>query len=307
LTTTQDHTNTNISRFSANWITRLPLYLLTILTALLFAPAIKNLLSLWYTSSDYSHGFFVIPLSCYFVWLKRKELKKIEKKPLWLGLPFVCISATVYLIAYITRFHTLTYAAFVAVLLSLVLFLGGGTLTRKLLPPIFFLVFMFPIPSALYIQMTNPLKLFITNISSSIISLMGVPVYREGNLLFMSSTQLEVAEACSGIRSLYSYMMLGCVFAVMEKRWRSKILIIASTIPLALFINIVRVTGTGILANYFGARVAQGFFHEFSGILLFAVGFFLLLGEYALIRSKWDVFSDKHSSKRTRNSSTFCF
>jgi exosortase len=117
---------------------------------------------------------------------------------------------------------------------------------------------------------------------------MGVPVYREGNLLFLSSTQLEVAEACSGIRSLYSYMMLGCVFAVMVRRWRNKILLIISTIPLALFVNIVRVTTTGILANYFGARVAQGFFHEFSGLILFGVGFFLLVGEYVLISSRWD-------------------
>ena len=263
------------------------IYLLILLTVLLFAPALKNLLSLWYTSSDYSHGFFVIPLSLYFVWLKRDNLKETGIKPSWLGLPFLCISSAVYSIAFITRFHTLAYVAFLAVLLSLVLFLGGWKLTRKLLPPILFLVFMFPIPKAYYIQMTNPLKLFITNISSTIISLVGVPVYREGNLLFMSSTQLEVAEACSGLRSLYSYMMLGCVFAVMAKRWRSKILLITSTIPLALFINIVRVTGTGILANRFGARVAQGFFHEFSGVLLFAVGFFLLLGEYALVRSKW--------------------
>ncbi len=261
---------------------------LVFLAILLFAPAIKNLVPIWYTNSDYSHGFFVIPLSLYYIWLKRDELRRIEKRPTWLGLPLFCISVAVYLVSYITRFHTLTNASILAVLLSLSLFVGGRRLTGKLIPPIFFLMFMFPIPSAYYVQMTSPLKLMITNISSVLISLMGVPVYREGNLLFLSSTQLEVAEACSGIRSLYSYMMLGCVFAVMVRRWRNKILLIISTIPLALFVNIVRVTTTGILANYFGARVAQGFFHEFSGLILFAVGFFLLVGEYVLISSRWD-------------------
>ncbi len=265
---------------------------LFILTILLFVPALKDLFSLWYRSSDYSHGFFVIPLSFYLVWLKREELKKTDMEPSWIGLPFLCISTIVYLTAYTTKFHTLTYASFLAVLLSLVFFLYGWQLTRKLMPAIFFLLFMFPIPTAYYIQITNPLKLFVTNISSTIIDLANIPVYQEGNLLFIDSTQLEVAEACSGLRSLYSYMMLGCIFAVTLKKWQNKILLFISTIPLALFINIVRIAGTGILANYLGAEVAQGFFHEFSGILLFAVGFFTLAGEYALIHFRWDGLHD---------------
>ena len=86
------------------------------------------------------------------------------------------------------------------------------------------------------------------------------------------------------------------MFAVMVRRWHSKLLLIISTIPLALFVNIVRVTGTGILANYFGAQVAQGFFHEFSGVLLFVIGFFILTGGYALIHSKWDGLPDADKS-----------
>ena len=267
-------------------------YCLVILSILLFAPVIRNLFSVWYGNSDYSHGFVVIPLSIYFVWMKRDELKAIDIKPSWAGLPLFCISVATYLIAWLTNFHTLTFISILAVIFSLVLFHCGWKITKKLIPAILFLIFMFPIPSAYYILMTNPLKLLVTKISSTLISLMGIPVYREGNLLFLSSTQLEVAEACSGIRSLYSYMMLGCMFAVMLKQWYGKVLIFISTVLLALLVNILRVTGTGILANYFGARVAQGFFHEFSGILLFLLGFFMLAGEYALIRSKWDGMHD---------------
>ena len=270
---------------------------LVILSIFLFIPVIRDLFSIWYKNSDYSHGFMVIPLSIYFVWMKREELKAIDIKPSWIGLPLFCISVAIYIIAYITNFHTLTFISIPAVMFSLILFHGGWSLAKKLIPAILFLIFMFPIPSAYYIQLTNPLKLIITEISSTLINLMGIPVYREGNLLFLSSTQLEVAEACSGIRSLYSYMMLGCMFALMVKRWHSKVLLIISTIPLALFINIVRVTGTGILANYFGSQVAQGFFHEFSGMLLFIIGFFMLTGEYVFVHSKWDGYIDKEKSK----------
>jgi exosortase len=141
---------------------------------------------------------------------------------------------------------------------------------------------MFPIPSAYYILITNPLKLIITKISTHIIYILGIPVYREGNLLFLSTTQLEVAEACSGIRSLYSYLMLACLFAFMSKNRISQMVLLLSTIPLAIFVNILRVTGTAILANYFGSDIAQGFFHEFTGFLLFATGFFFLFIVYYL-------------------------
>ena len=139
---------------------------------------------------------------------------------------------------------------------------------------------MFPIPNAYYILITNPLKLMITDISAHIIQLFGIPVYQDGNLLFFANTSLEVAEACSGIRSLYSYLMLSFVFTILCKKKVTKIVLVCSTIPLAVFVNVIRVTGTGILSHFYGAKVAQGFFHEFTGFLLFAIGFVLLFIEY---------------------------
>ncbi len=269
-------------------INSLLVYCLVILSILLFIPVIMNLFSVWYSEPDYSHGFVVIPLSIYFIWMKRDELNVKDIEGSWIGLPLFCISVATYLIAWQTNFHTLTFISILSIIFNLVLFNCGWKITKKFIPAILFLIFMFPIPSAYYILMTNPLKLFVTKVSSVLISLIGIPVYKEGNILFLSSMQLEVAEACSGIRSLYSYMMLGCMFALMLKQWYCKALLLISTIFLALLVNILRVTGTGILANYLGARVAQGFFHEFSGILLFLLGFFSLAGEYALFRFKWD-------------------
>jgi exosortase len=116
----------------------------------------------------------------------------------------------------------------------------------------------------------------ITEISADIIDFIGITVYQEGNLLFFSNTQLEVAEACSGIRSLYSYIMLSCIFAMLCRRLDKKIIMIFAAIPLAIVVNIIRVSGTGVLSHYYGEKVAQGFFHEFTGFIVFALGFILL-------------------------------
>lgn len=128
----------------------------------------------------------------------------------------------------------------------------------------------------------------ITKVSAQIIYLTAIPVYRDGNLLFFANSQLEVAEACSGVRSLYSYLMLGCVFALMSQKLSTKIVLILSAIPLAIVVNVVRVTGTGILSHYYGPSVAQGFFHEFSGFILFILGFVMLFFEYFVLNPKTD-------------------
>lgn len=258
---------------------------LSIFVTVLFAPIILELIKNWSTNDDYSHGFFVIPISLYMVWRKRQKLLSLPTKPLWVGLPIFIIGIIIYFISFVVKFHTLTHLSIIVIILSLLLFLTGWQFTKKLLLPVLFLLFMFPIPSAYYIAITNPLKLMITKISAHIIYLIGIPVYRDGNLLFLTNSQLEVAEACSGVRSLYSYIMLGCLFTFMSNRQITKIILIVSTIPLAFMVNIVRVTGTGLLSHYYGPEVAQGFFHEFSGFILFALGFLFLYLEYCLLDS----------------------
>lgn len=264
---------------------------LSILIILLFANPILNLVHLWYNNPDYSHGFFVIPTSLVILWLKREDILSTSAKASWAGLPLFLAGSIGYLIAVITKFHTLTYLSMVATLLSLLLFLVGYKLTRILLFPVLFLLFMFPIPSEFYILIENPAKLMITDISAQIIRFLGIPVYQEGNLLFLANTSLEITEACSGIRSLYSFLMSGVVLTILCKKKMTKIILVCSTIPLAVFVNIIRVSGTGVLSNYYGDKVAQGFFHEFTGILVFAIGFVFLAFEYYLLEGR--IFSKK--------------
>lgn len=260
--------------------------ILALLTIILFGPVFIELFDVWSNNEDYSHGFFVIPISLYIAWGKRAEIIKSSLKPSWLGLPLLIGGSIGYVVALLVRFHTLTYLSMMMIIVGLLLFLGGWKLIKILLLPIFFLLFMFPIPTAYYILITNPLKLMITKISMNLIYSIGIPVYREGNLLHLASTSLEVAEACSGIRSLYSYLMLGCLFAYLSNRRLSKVVLVVSTFPLAILVNTIRVTGTGILAHYFGSEVAQGFFHEFAGFVLFGIGLVALFITYHLLESR---------------------
>lgn len=271
-------------RILINWSNNIRLFVFLILTTLLFLPLLLKLGKVWISEEDYSHGFFVIPIALLILWQKRSKLLSTPLQPTWLGFPIFLGGAILYLIAYTIKFHTLTYLSMIVTLLGLILFLTGPKWMKGTAISVLFLLFMFPIPSAYYVAITNPLKLIITKISAQLIYLLGIPVYYEGNLLFMSTMQLEVAEACSGIRSIYSYLMLSVIFALMASNRVVQIILIVSTIPLALFINILRVTGTGILANSYGAKVSQGFFHEFSGIALFIVGLILFFAEFQLLQ-----------------------
>ncbi len=258
---------------------------LSCLVLLLFGPTIWKLMNIWMNDQDYSHGFFVIPIALYMAWNARERLSATAIRPSWTGLPVFLAGASVYVISFVARFHTLTHLSMIVMLLGLILFMGGYGLTYRLLIPVCFLIFMFPIPNAYYIMITNPLKLMITTISATLLRLFEIPVYQEGNLLFFARVQLEVAEACSGIRSLYSYLMVGSLFALMSRSGWLKTVMILSAFPLAILVNIIRVSGTGVLANLYGEQVAQGFFHQFAGFVLFLVGLITLALEFYLLDS----------------------
>jgi len=174
--------------------------------------------------------------------------------------------------------------SFLIVLSGIVLFLLGWAHLKTLLFPIVFLIFMIPIPSILMGKITFPMQLFASKVAALSLHQLGVPVLREGNIISLAHTTLEVAEACSGIRSLISLLALGTVFAYFTKKsfWQRTVLVL-SCFPIAIFVNSLRVTATGVLANNYGTSVAQGFFHGFSGYLLFLLAFVLLIGEGFLL------------------------
>lgn len=254
------------------------------LWAAVFIPVIPAMVDTWLNHSDNSHALLVPLISLYFAWQKRRELSQVEiSGSLWGGL-LLAASLAVYLLSYAGGIAVIARIAIVTSLFGLLWGSLGWAAVRVLAFPLGFLLFMVPVPDTLLGMVSFPLQMLATKISAGVIQFCAIPVYREGNMLFFIQTQLEVAEACSGIRSIMSLTMLSVLFAHLSGNgwWRKAILILAA-IPIAMLANILRVSGTGILAHFFGDQVARGFLHEFSGLAVFVFGLGMLFLVFTLL------------------------
>jgi exosortase A len=231
----------------------------------------------WLNLADFSHGFLIPIVSLYFVYERRKELSALSPSTAWGGLGLIVLGILLLLLGNLaTEYFTMRFSILV-VLGGIILFLLGKEFYKTLLFPVVFLIFMIPIPSVLMDRITFPMQLFASKVAARSLYLIGIPVLREGNIIQLANTSLEVAEACSGIRSLISLLALSVVFAYLsQKTTLKRVLLVLSTFPIAIIANAARVTGTGILAHHYGDKVAQGFFHGFSGWILFVVAFICL-------------------------------
>jgi exosortase len=248
-----------------------------------FYPVYPELVNTWLKNSNNSHGILVPLISAYLIWQKRAKLKAVSRTTSAWGAVLLVASVCLYILSYVGAVAVVSRAMIVSSLIGIVLFNFGKAFFAVIRFPLFYLLFMVPIPDSIYGMFAFPLQLLATKVSAFIIQSESIPVLREGNMLYFGTGQLEVAEACSGLRSMMSFIMLSFLFAyIMKPGWRNRIIIVASAIPLAIFTNIVRVTGTGILGHLYGARFARGFLHEFSGLALFVLGFVLLMGEFLL-------------------------
>jgi len=262
----------------------LKIVLLVMLWAAAFAPLFPELVRDWLDNSDNSHAFLVPFISLFFIWQRRDLLLEIPARTSRWGGGLLAVSLLGYVVSNAGGTAFPARIAMVASLFALFWFCLGGGKARLLAFPLGFLLFMVPIPYSLLSLVSGRLQLMATSISEKLISYCAIPVYREGNMLYFVQTQLEVAEACSGIRSIVSLTMISLVFCFLSRKgWWRKVSLILAAIPIAIAANIVRVSGTGVLAHYFGDRVARGFLHEFSGIVVFIFGFVLLFSLFLVI------------------------
>lgn len=259
--------------------------LLLLLWALAFLPVFPPMVEIWLNHSDNSHALLVPLIALYFFWEKRGDMAHISPQPSRLGWGGLVLCLALYLVGYAGGIAVVARVMLVSALICLLWSTLGTAWVRRFAFPLGFLYFMVPVPDTLLGMVAFPLQQFATKVSASLIQFCSIPVYREGNMLFFLQTQLEVAEACSGIRSIMSLTMLSAIFAYMStgSRWRQALLVL-SAVPIAILANIVRVSGTGILAHFFGDRVARGFMHEFSGLAVFAFGLGVLFLEFKLLQ-----------------------
>lgn len=260
---------------------------LILLWAVVFYPLYPELVREWLGNSDNSHAFIVPLISMYFVWQRKNALQLTPIATSVWGGGLLVVSLLLYVLSSAGGLAFPARVAMVTSLFGLVWFCLGKEFIQKLAFPIAFLLFMVPVPYSLISLVSLPLQLMATDVSAALIGKCSIPVYREGNMLYFIQTQLEVAEACSGVRSIMSLTMISLIFCYLSRDgwWRKTILVIAA-IPIAIVANIFRVTGTGVLAHFYGDGVARGFLHEFSGIAIFVFGFAALFAVFFFLNRK---------------------
>ena len=252
---------------------------LAVALAGLYAAVAPRLVRQWANDDDYTHGFLILPLALYFVWDGRERLKGLPVKPSLWGAGLLAFGLLMLVVGSVGAELFLQRSSFIVVLAGLVWLILGTAFLRELAFPLAFLVFMVPLPAIVMNAVAFPLQLFAAQTATFCMQAAGIPVLREGNVITLASTTLEVAEACSGIRSLQALLALGAVYGYFTQKaaWKKWALVLLS-VPIAIAANAFRVAGTGFLAHYWGAEMAQGFYHGFAGWIVFVVAFALLLG-----------------------------
>ena len=250
----------------------------------LYHHILQGLAADWYNDPDYSHGFLVPFISGYFVWERWHRLKGLARTPSHAGIALLACGLFLLVLGSIGAELYLQRSSLIVVIAGLILLILGRAHLKLLALPIAFLFFMVPLPAIVVNLVSFPLQLFAAKTAAFCLFNLGIPVLREGNVIALAGTTLEVAEACSGIRSLQALLALGTIFAYFSQRvmWKRWVLILLS-IPIAIVANAFRVTGTGVLAQYWGAEAAEGFYHTFSGLSVFVAAFLLLLASGVLL------------------------
>jgi exosortase len=247
------------------------------LLAWLYVPVLARLSQQWWTDSNFSHGFFVPFFSLFVLWQDRSALASVQRQPSFWGLPIVVFSLCTLILGVLGAEVFLARTSLLMLAAGLAIFFLGWKMLRAMLFPLAFLILMVPIPAIIFNQVTFPLQIFASKLAALTLPLFGVPVLREGNIINLPAMPLEVADACSGIRSLLSLTTLTIMYGyLLEKRVLIRVLLALASVPIAVAANGFRIIGTGLLVQYWDPDKAQGFFHEFSGWLIFVFSLLML-------------------------------
>lgn len=259
------------------WQQWLPAIVLAGLLLAIYWGVLVKLVYDWYTQPDFSHGFLVPLFSAYLVWTKRETLRKTPVRQSWAGVPLIVLGiVTLFLGVYGAELF-LARISLLMLLGGIIWTLAGPQMLRELQFPLLVLLLGIPWPKVIYNQITFPLQILASKLASAALPLFGVPVMRDGNIIQLPSMPLEVAEACSGIRSLMSLFTAAVFYGYfLEPSVKRRVILALASIPIAVLANGARIVGTGLAVQYWDPDKALGFFHEFSGWLIFCFSLLLL-------------------------------
>jgi exosortase len=248
------------------------------LLALLLAPGLPVLVRVWSTVDYYAHGFVIAPIALWLAWSRRRALASIPATPDPRGRAAIAGFVALYLVGFLTGIATLVGLGLVGAIAGCVLALGGVARLRALAFPLGYLLFLVPLPLAWIAPAISALQILSSELATLLAASLGLPVSREGNVIVLPEGRLMVAEACSGISSVVTLLPAAVLLAhVRRDRWIAAALV-ASSLPIAVFWNLVRVEATILGSLRFGIeRVAASDLHELAGVATYLLGCLSLL------------------------------
>ncbi|MCG3117424.1 MAG: VPLPA-CTERM-specific exosortase XrtD [Candidatus Manganitrophus sp. SA1] len=255
-----------------------------VLLGIIYSNGIAYMVHKWYADENYGHGFFVPLISLYLIWQQRHRLREKRLQGSWWGVPVLLIGVGLYFIGELATIYVAVHLSLWVVLIGLTLAAIGGEGMRIITFPLFYLLAMIPLPDFLYQGLSGWLQLVSSALGVGCLQIIGVTAFREGNVIDLGPIQLQVVEACSGLRYLFPLAALAliCAYLFREKLWK-RVLLFLSSFPIAIFLNGFRIGMTGLLVDLYGTQTAEGFFHSFSGWLLFVSSLSILFAEMWLL------------------------
>lgn len=257
---------------------------LALLLGWIFQNGLSHMFGVWLNQEEYSHGILIPMISGYLIWQRRAELERLPLSGSWSGLAVVICGAAMQGLGELATLFALQQYAFLLVIYGMVLALAGWRALRLLAVPLLILLFMIPLPNFLLNNFSAQLQLISSQIGVWFIRLFGISVFVEGNVIDLGSYQLQVAEACDGLRYLFPLMTLGFLMAYFFKvaTWK-RVVLFASSIPITILMNSFRIGTIGVMVEHWGTRMAEGFLHDFQGWAVFMTSAAILLLEMMLL------------------------
>ena len=266
----------------------LPWLILLGLILALYSHVFVELADDWWSNPNSSHGLLVPPLTGYIAW-KRRNLTLATRAALDLrGLFWIAGGCLLLLTGKLGAEYFLTRISFVIILTGLVYTFWGKQRLRTLAFPLLLLATMVPLPVIVFNSLAQPLQLFASHASTWIAQSLGTSVYQDGNVIQLASTTLGVEEACSGLRSLAALTVMALLVGFLQcTRPVTRVILVAMSLPIAVLVNVIRVSGTAIMADH-NPELAMGFYHTFSGWVVFLLGIFFVLGASRFLHAVLD-------------------
>ena len=268
------------------------------LLGVIYYDALALMVGVWIDDENYGHGFFVPFISLFLIWMMRDKIRTLESRGSWWGLSLIAASLALYVMGELGTLAPLLQLSFWLVVVGLCWATLGGRIVRALSFPLLYLLTMIPLPQFLLQGLSGQLQLLSSALGVGCLQVVGVTAFREGNVIDLGPIQLQVVEACSGLRYLFPLMSLAllCAYLFQGPMWKRAVVFLSS-MPIAIVLNGFRIGVIGVLVEYFGAGAADGFLHLFEGWVIFLISLAILaLVMWGLSRigsgSKQQSFSD---------------